>query len=495
MASPTSSTSSAFLPWIIQPQATRPFPTVVKPTATVPLPVKLPALFKVDTPSSTSCCYATIPPHGHDSAPDEAAVGSTNYRNEDVHLYVDEDASSITALRPIIQHASSSSPESQSLPSIQDLNIIDDANTITTSSPPLSCASSSSRSNSLSSWSPRSFDSSSPSSRKGSIASLLNASDSELRMDTPTRDELPISGSSSSSSKRGRPIAASTKRKRAASSAAVDDDDEETTSTPKSLNTQKPNCAGGSVTKGLRHFSKLVSDKVAERGVTTYNEVADELAADIRASKKQRHGYDQKNIRRRVYDALNVLMAMDIIAKDKKEIRWLGIPACFHSSASSTSSSNEDDENSNDDSSRQQQQQLLEQQIKHEEQRQAQLFESMQQMQRAVKDSLDTFLQTQSLVYRNQQQQDALPATQSIVEFPFHVVRCNQDYNVDVAHDGRQAIIESTIDHLVIDTHADVLRSLGYGQMSASQAQDLLPDPSWYPLLNQASSIAVSASS
>lgn len=35
---------------------------------------------------------------------------------------------------------------------------------------------------------------------------------------------------------------------------------------------------------------------------------------------------DQKNIRRRVYDALNVLMAMDIISKEKKEIRWLGLP-------------------------------------------------------------------------------------------------------------------------------------------------------------------------
>ena len=34
----------------------------------------------------------------------------------------------------------------------------------------------------------------------------------------------------------------------------------------------------------------------------------------------------QKNIRRRVYDALNVLMAMDIITKEKKEIRWVGLP-------------------------------------------------------------------------------------------------------------------------------------------------------------------------
>ena len=36
--------------------------------------------------------------------------------------------------------------------------------------------------------------------------------------------------------------------------------------------------------------------------------------------------YDEKNIRRRVYDALNVLLAMDMIAKDKKEIRWIGLP-------------------------------------------------------------------------------------------------------------------------------------------------------------------------
>ena len=35
---------------------------------------------------------------------------------------------------------------------------------------------------------------------------------------------------------------------------------------------------------------------------------------------------DEKNIRRRVYDALNVLMALDIIARDKKEIWWKGLP-------------------------------------------------------------------------------------------------------------------------------------------------------------------------
>ena len=34
--------------------------------------------------------------------------------------------------------------------------------------------------------------------------------------------------------------------------------------------------------------------------------------------------YDEKNIRRRVYDALNVLEAVEMIAKDKRQIEWVG---------------------------------------------------------------------------------------------------------------------------------------------------------------------------
>ncbi|XP_042174319.1 transcription factor Dp-1-like isoform X5 [Oncorhynchus tshawytscha] len=83
--------------------------------------------------------------------------------------------------------------------------------------------------------------------------------------------------------------------------------------------------------KGLRHFSMKVCEKVQKKGVTTYNEVADELVAEFSAndtllSPGDSHSYDQKNIRRRVYDALNVLMAMNIISKEKKEIRWIGLP-------------------------------------------------------------------------------------------------------------------------------------------------------------------------
>jgi hypothetical protein len=67
---------------------------------------------------------------------------------------------------------------------------------------------------------------------------------------------------------------------------------------------------------------------VESKGRTTYNEVADELVAEM--SKVDPSGYevpyDEKNIRRRVYDAINVLMAMNIIQKEKKEIIWNGYP-------------------------------------------------------------------------------------------------------------------------------------------------------------------------
>lgn len=83
--------------------------------------------------------------------------------------------------------------------------------------------------------------------------------------------------------------------------------------------------------RGLRQFSMKVCEKVESKGRTTYNEVADELVAEFSDPSNgglspDQQQYDEKNIRRRVYDALNVLMAMDIISKDKKEIQWKGLP-------------------------------------------------------------------------------------------------------------------------------------------------------------------------
>ncbi|XP_019772787.1 transcription factor Dp-1 isoform X2 [Dendroctonus ponderosae] len=85
------------------------------------------------------------------------------------------------------------------------------------------------------------------------------------------------------------------------------------------------------LSRGLRHFSMKVCEKVKEKVTTTYNEVADDLVREFTAQQNSINSpladqYDQKNIRRRVYDALNVLMAMNIISKEKKEIRWIGLP-------------------------------------------------------------------------------------------------------------------------------------------------------------------------
>ncbi len=71
--------------------------------------------------------------------------------------------------------------------------------------------------------------------------------------------------------------------------------------------------------KGLRHFSMKVCEKVKHKGTTTYNQVADELVneycnysstsstKDLMSSSTNSidlWNYDQKNVRRRVYDAL-----------------------------------------------------------------------------------------------------------------------------------------------------------------------------------------------
>jgi hypothetical protein len=89
----------------------------------------------------------------------------------------------------------------------------------------------------------------------------------------------------------------------------------------------------------LRFISSQVCQIVEAKECTTYNEVANELVieamslfhsqAEVTDKKKKDH---EKNIRRRVYDALNVLLATDIISKTKekgdkeKTIHWKGYP-------------------------------------------------------------------------------------------------------------------------------------------------------------------------
>lgn len=125
-----------------------------------------------------------------------------------------------------------------------------------------------------------------------------------------------------------------TLRKRAYPQTSDAEGKEGSQSPPSSKKKQPPRSAsrqtGEKGGKGLRHFSMKVCEKVESKGRTTYNEVADELVAELQNPENQTPGdtekFDEKNIRRRVYDALNVLMAMNIIAKEKKDITWKGLP-------------------------------------------------------------------------------------------------------------------------------------------------------------------------
>ena len=72
----------------------------------------------------------------------------------------------------------------------------------------------------------------------------------------------------------------------------------------------------------LRQAEEALAREAAARGEPSPKDAKKKS----KAGKEKSKNHDDKNIRRRVYDALNVLMAMDIITKDKKEITWRGLP-------------------------------------------------------------------------------------------------------------------------------------------------------------------------
>ncbi|KAL2081422.1 hypothetical protein ACEWY4_023275 [Coilia grayii] len=161
--------------------------------------------------------------------------------------------------------------------------------------------------------------------------------------------------------------------------------------------------------KGLRHFSMKVCEKVQKKGVTTYNEVADELVAEFSStdnhiSPNDSHVYDQKNIRRRVYDALNVLMAMNIISKEKKEIKWIGLP---------TNSAQEC------------------QNLEVERQRR---LERIKQKQSQLQELILQQIAFKNLVQRNRQtekQSNRQPPPNSVIHLPFIIVNTSKKTVID----------------------------------------------------------------
>ncbi|KAI9321594.1 E2F/DP family winged-helix DNA-binding domain-containing protein [Dichotomocladium elegans] len=219
--------------------------------------------------------------------------------------------------------------------------------------------------------------------------------------------------------------------------------------------------------KGLRHFSKQVCDKVAEKGVTTYNE---------------KRSFDQKNIRRRVYDALNVLMAMNIIAKDKKQIKWLGIPAHYHGSVVHQQQYQQDQHQEVD--AELDRYLKLQKLVEEEEHRQAQLLSSLNRARGSIHEKLTRHLQLCNLIWRNQRNQNP---TQKKVSLPFFAIAADDDVHVEVASDGLNAEItqstRSAGDQQIYED-TDILRCLGMNCLSRDQLAAWIPDQTWHSLLS-----------
>lgn len=84
--------------------------------------------------------------------------------------------------------------------------------------------------------------------------------------------------------------------------------------------------SSGRKSKGLRCISVKVRDIVNQKKSTTYKEVADlllkELEHELCLAEDKEQFKEEKNVRRRVYDALNVLVAAGVVTKSGKYVHW-----------------------------------------------------------------------------------------------------------------------------------------------------------------------------
>ncbi|XP_036105807.1 transcription factor Dp-1 isoform X3 [Molossus molossus] len=164
----------------------------------------------------------------------------------------------------------------------------------------------------------------------------------------------------------------------------------------------------------------------------------------------QQVAYDQKNIRRRVYDALNVLMAMNIISKEKKEIKWIGLP---------TNSAQEC------------------QNLEVERQRR---LERIKQKQSQLQELILQQIAFKNLVQRNrqaEQQASRPPPPNSVIHLPFIIVNTSKKTVIDCSISNDKFEYLFNFDN-TFEIHDDieVLKRMGmaYGLESGScSAEDL----------------------
>jgi hypothetical protein len=86
----------------------------------------------------------------------------------------------------------------------------------------------------------------------------------------------------------------------------------------------------GKSSKGLRSVSLKVKEILRQRGKASYKDIADVLVRQLDLPEWVDKSKEEKNIRRRVYDALNVLIATGIMERDGREIVMASQDAAVH---------------------------------------------------------------------------------------------------------------------------------------------------------------------
>jgi hypothetical protein len=74
--------------------------------------------------------------------------------------------------------------------------------------------------------------------------------------------------------------------------------------------------------RGLKFLTSKVKSIIYSKGFFSYKEVADELVKELEITEGLEKVKEEKNILRRVYDALNVLIASEVVVKKGKKYVW-----------------------------------------------------------------------------------------------------------------------------------------------------------------------------
>lgn len=75
-------------------------------------------------------------------------------------------------------------------------------------------------------------------------------------------------------------------------------------------------------TRGLRHLTTLVKQLVCKHQPTSFKNVAVKLIDELVVTDGPERIKEEKNVRRRVYDAINVLIAAGVLERDGRTVSW-----------------------------------------------------------------------------------------------------------------------------------------------------------------------------